>query len=180
MSKRQRRSGGKRVDKYAKQKIVAIPILLIVLGYVVVDGMTGSDESEYTPILNVATTPAHNENVEVKSDEKKLVTVWPSPNLSLLDLKSPFTDHLIKENHQGASATSTDSASVGLRNDIGPLGVLDTNEIPYVFESGSTKKALVNGRLVQPGETLVDGVQLYDIKKGKMILKTTGSTGQID
>jgi hypothetical protein len=166
----------KAAKKNSKAKIAAIPVLLLILGYVLYDGLAGDAETQQESAQMPASTHPHS--VSNQPAAAKMMA-WNEPALSELLLNNPFHDYTQVGSKQTptslqAANAGPDSQSLVSRENLAedvPFNV------PYIFESSSRQKAIVDGRLVNVGEEVSDGISLQTIQRGQMVLHRSGAPG---
>ncbi|GAB5403144.1 MAG: hypothetical protein Aurels2KO_13750 [Aureliella sp.] len=183
MAKRSKRRGkGKKPDKYAKQKMLAIPVLLAVLGYVLVDNFGGSSE-DTAPQAAAAVQqqrPANALNPQIAAVENSVqkVEAWPAPQLDFLDGPSPMASYREAAGEIVRTATSQPENMVAIeqvekKNEVESSirETLSTQASQFVFKSANRKLALVGDRIVEQGEQLDNGARLRDVRGSSLIIE---------
>lgn len=166
-----RRPRKPRPDRFRRFKLAAIPALLAVLGWVVIDNFAGESAIPLPPPLSkLATEPSVPDAVTKKSVPRG----WPEVGPELLNKLNPFADYrYVSPTPPAAEVESqlvakpvapTESYSTRLQRQ------LEGQPVHYVFESGARKVVLVGDALIEKGAELHPHVRVKDVRRGRLVL----------
>jgi hypothetical protein len=163
-----------KVDRLAKLKIVAIPVLLAVLGFVL---WSNFSEKSDRPTANskakvAAKAKAKSATVVSKAGEKtdpkrKVVEAWPEPTLEFLNQESPFRsmEYEPPKSHNKRLVSKPkledrDSARDALAS---AAKMLRDATIRYTFRSANQSAFMFENRLIKEGDEFTKGVIVRSI-----------------
>ncbi len=182
MAKRSNRRGkAKKPDKYAKQKMLAIPVLLLILGYVLFDNFVGgTDESSVTALPSVPPSVVPSRpKVSTTSPQSpnEQLAAWPEPKIDFLGRPSPLASYRTvgetfrpeTEAPETMVARQQVEAKSRIENSI--RSTLSSQTSQFVFKSANRKLALVGDRIVQQGEQLETGARLRDVRGNNLVIE---------
>lgn len=180
MARRSKRGGNeKKPDPYKKQKMLAIPVLLAVLGYVLINNFSGSEDSslaetDAAPVA-VAVRPERTGVVRVNASQGQIENAWPLPTLSFLDGPSPLSRFRAPKRTAGIPGeVLVAEESIGQENQRIEADVrqqLASQSVQFVFKSPTRKIALVGDQIVREGEQLQSGVRLRDVRGKNLVIE---------
>lgn len=188
MAKRFKRGGKKanKPDKYAKQKMLAIPVLLAVLGYVLLDNFGGSSEdstAQAPPRVAQSSDPTGRPNAAAEKHPSKQLAAWPDPELGFLGAPSPLASYRAAAGEivrpedsrlvDSSSETMLVQQQVQKKNQIEDSirATLSSQTSQFIFKSANRKLALVGDRIVEQGERLDGGGRLHDVRGNNLVFE---------
>lgn len=170
----------KKTDKYAKQKLAAIPLLLGVLGYVLVANFQSQDVGTQTIAATDTPTPlpvrdTTPRQVAPAATSTNKIARWKDTNLDFLKGPPPMKPYLEVNVPQGQLTTAS-IPSVGLGDQLADVQQqFEEQTTQYVFESGRHRYAVLGSRVLAEGEQITEGVQLQKIQAGTLTIKAAPS-----
>ena len=183
MSARSKRSKKNKPDPYAKQKVVAIPLLLVVLGYVLWSNSQGSG-TKADPAAELAnaspTVVAPSKPAVANADDA--TTAWPEPVTDFLDGANPFASFRATKKQETKLVTTIapkiDKAEE-LRRAVSKLSdELAAQPLRYFFQSGDRNVVMLGDRLYQNGDRLSEQMKLREIQQENLVLQYHGDTSE--
>lgn len=180
MARRSKRAAkSKKPDPFKKQKMLAIPVLLLVLGYVLISNLTGGGESSATATIStpvaIAGQPLRPSLVNAQEAKARDSKAWPIPTLGFLDAPSPlrsFREPIGTVGTQGevlVAGESIEQANQRIETDIRQQ--LASQSTQFIFKSSTRKIALVGDQVVSQGEQLQSGGRLRDVRGTNLVIE---------
>lgn len=187
MARRSRREQkAKKQDRYAKQKLLAIPMLLAVLGYVLLDNFSGSSQDAPAATTGSAHSSARPSG-QVESTAAvagkgqapvQQLAVWPQPQLDFLEGPSPLASYREPAGAIVRPAASPEGTMVAERRaekseqiESKIRETLANQPSQFVFKSANRKLALVGDRVFEQGEQLESGARLHDVRGNNLVIR---------
>ena len=185
------KSKRKKRDKYAKHKVVAIPVLLAVLGFVLWDG---EEESRPTTQVSKDAPPTEvgsaGESIGEGAVAEWEQIPWPKPNLAFLNGANPFASYLVEEQEEEPTdpempptelLVSKKEEAVDVEKLLREVAAeLTRQSDSFAFSSSRRKVIVTGGREFTVGDEIRDGVFLKSIRGDRVELEYRQRTSQID
>ncbi|MFK7737545.1 MAG: hypothetical protein AB8B50_16035 [Pirellulaceae bacterium] len=178
-----------KVDRFAKFKVAAVPVLLAVLGLVLWSNFSESSDrpavkrTSQAPAKEKARTSTALSKAVAKADPKpKLVAAWPEPSLEFLNQESPFMKmdyappqpqserHVSKPTHSDRDREKNALASAA--------EMLKNARIQYTFQSEKQSAFMFENRLIKEGDELTNDVIVRSITDRGIELAVKGFEGR--
>lgn len=164
----------KKVDRYQKQKMAAIPVLLLVLGFVLWSNFQGDKPAKPKPSpQQIATKPATAKNSKKTPD-------WPQTGIEFLSGPNPFASYRVLEQelvdiedvspHETKKLTPEEPLIEQVGRQLAQL------PLRYMFKSDGKWVMMLGDRLITEGEEVADAIRVEKIEQGRMILKQRPSS----
>lgn len=182
MARRSKRAAKvKKADKYAKQKMLAIPALLLVLVYVLITNLAGGGDASATITASTpkptAVQPTRPGSINLDVTKSLVTKAWPLPSLGFLDGPSPlssFREPIGKASNQGevfVAGENVEQSSQRIEADIREQ--LASQPTQFVFKSSTRRIALVGDQIVSEGEQLQSGARLRDVRGKNLLIEVS-------
>ena len=172
-----------KTDKYARQKLAAIPALLLVLAYVIFSGGESSKPvvSTATPALSAEHLASANpaSPVVVLADgngpagKTKILSEWPEPDLNHLLAVNPFADSNMGRSAQSGKLVSDRDQIV--EETLGIARTLEELPLKYSFQSGDRRIVILGDQLLEKGQSLNESTYVHDIQPGRLLISVQSS-----
>lgn len=178
MSKRsERQVRRKKADKHSKHKLLAIPLLLSVLVYVLCTNFEDRDALAPEAISQVsapATTQSKLANTPAIGSAKH-AGGWPATDLTFLSGPDPLENYLASNVPLGQllAAPAVNGQARDAERITQVHQEFQQQASYYVFESANSRYAMISNRIVSEGDTLTEGVQLEKIDKGQLTISAS-------
>ncbi|QDV28124.1 hypothetical protein [Aureliella helgolandensis] len=190
MRARKSKKTAEKKDRFARQKLLAIPILLCGLAYVLF-GMSGDDDN--TETAYIPPTSQRKVAVEQATGSESATAVadrkgWPEVDLATLIGESPLVNYTVIRDDQQLVTTGAQTGAATRDNPLeGDSAEGDSAQrwrnalletpVSYVFESGDRKVVMLGDQLLEKGQMLSPSVKVEDIQHGKLILSVERGEG---
>ena len=157
----------KKQDKYAKQKLAAIPILLLVLGYVLFSG--GSGEPKSKPQLSTK----QSQQAETPHLVASATPVWEEVDLEFLEGPNPWTSyhHVDIPAEKFVARQDTSSASDRTSPERLQQRLRSLPPVRYHFQSDTQNVVMLGEELLSAGDAYGPDLKLGDIQDGQLIFR---------
>lgn len=183
MARRSKRgSRTKKPDKYAKQKLFAIPVLLAILGYVLLENVADNSQDDSVAVapagLNRVPAGGSGGSAEQEIVPSRQLPAWPEPTLDFLAGPSPLASYRevagevvrpVPENGKTMLVRQQVSKQREITSSI--RRQLSSQDSQFVFKSANRKLALVGDRIIEQGEQLESGVRLRDVRGNNLVIE---------
>lgn len=164
----------KKQDKYAKHKLAAIPILLLVLGYVLFSG--GSDKAEKKPEL----AKQQSKSAENQSRVEPATPVWEEVDWDFLSGPNPFASyhHVDKPAEKLVARQDRSSTVEHATLDQLKQRVQNLPAVRYHFQSDTQNVVMLGEELLSAGDSYGQDLELGDIRDGQLIFRVQKSSNE--
>lgn len=169
-------------DPWRRHKLVAIPILALILAIVMVRNFAGTG-----PALPIAPPPrptrvlASNATIIAPNQGAKHSTdTWPKLAIEDILAKNPFGSWDTAETNRTAAANST-NASHSAKLDSANSGEtltsaeqaekLPSEKVQAVYHDAAGTAAIVDSHIIRPGDALDGGVKVVDVTNDGIMVK---------
>ena len=162
-----------KVDRYQKQKVAAIPLLLLVLGYVLWSNFRGDeDKAKKLPQAQLAAKPKAGTNNTTRAP------AWPNSTVDFLSGPNPFASYRVFEQIEEPALANEDEEQSPLVEIEEPLieqvgRQLANLPVRYMFKSQGRWVMMLGDRLIKEGDEVAESIRLHKIEQGRLILKQT-------
>ena len=155
----------KKQDKYAKQKLAAIPVLLIVLGYVLFSG--GSDDPKSRP----ASTTKPVTTTETSNLVASAAPIWEEVDLEFLEGPNPLASyrHVEQPAKKLVAMQETNSVDHPSSSDQLQQRLQSLPPVRYHFQSNTQNVVMLGEELLSAGDSIDADLKLSDIQDGQLI-----------
>lgn len=164
------KSRKKKVDRYQKQKVAAIPILLLVLGYVLWSNLQEDKPTVPKPQVQQASA----QPTTTSKTTKNKVPEWPQSGIEFLSGPNPFASYrkFEKEPEPVVESSQTEVVEEVKEPLIEQVGRQLANlPMRYMFKSNGRWVMMLGDRLLTEGDDVAEAIQVEKIEQGRLILK---------
>ncbi|MCA9191151.1 MAG: hypothetical protein KDB03_05305 [Planctomycetales bacterium] len=157
-----------RSDPYQRYKMAAIPVLLLVLGYV----MFGGGKSENKPlVLSTLAGNASKPNAPGPTPNKKQPLIWEEPNLDFISRVNPLISYRTKpELPVLEPVKEVPPVSVAPNSEVVQQN-LTQRPVRYVFRSARQSHVMLGEQLLTRGSQLQTGIEVAEIEPDRLMVK---------
>lgn len=185
-SKSRRSSGkqakGKKPDPMAKQKAAAIPLLLVVLGYVVYSNFLSGDPQPEPTTTVTRPVASPNKATAAPAATQAAPVAWPAVSTDFLAHESPLANYLdpeqtvvlnerVNSRSVNEGGASTPTARRVAATEAAIVEELSAQSARFVMKTPSRDVALIGDRIVSRGEQVNRGARLEGVDGKRLVVR---------